>query len=55
METTTVRYEEFGSAPWVGVVLALLVGLALVGPLRHGHPSAAHVAPSAPAIHNTMR
>ncbi len=49
MGTTKARYEEFGSAPWAGVILALLVGLALVGPLAQPHPTAAHA--SLPLAH----
>jgi len=45
MEAMNGRYEEFGAPPWSGIVLALLVGLALVGPLAHARQSAAHVQP----------
>jgi hypothetical protein len=48
MVKTKARYEEFGTAPWTGVILALIVACALVGPFAHAHPaSAAHVTPMA--------
>ena len=64
MVKTEARYEEFGTAPWAGVALALIVACALLGPFAHTHPpSAAHatpitgyVAPStAPAIRTYNR
>ncbi len=46
MIKTEARYEEFGTAPWAGVALALIVACALVGPFAHAHPaSAAHATP----------
>jgi hypothetical protein len=40
------RYEEFGTAPWAGVALAMAVACALLGPFAHTHPaSAAHTTP----------
>ncbi len=45
MEAMNGRYEEFGAPRWSGIVLALVVGFALVGPLAHTRPSAAHVPP----------
>jgi hypothetical protein len=50
METTTGRIEEFGSAPWAGVVLAVLLMLALSGAFVHPGARAAHTPSPAPAI-----
>jgi hypothetical protein len=55
MVKTEARYEEFGTAPWAGAALALIVACALLGPFAHAHPASAthatavtgYVAPSA--------
>ena len=41
------RFEEFGTAPWAGAALALIVACALLGPFAHTHPtSVAHASPT---------
>ncbi len=46
MAKTEARYEEFGTAQWAGIALALIVACALLGPFAHAHPaSAAHAMP----------
>ncbi len=46
MVKTEARYEEFGTAPWAGAALSLIIAYALLGPFAHAHPaSATHVTP----------
>ena len=50
MKTKTGRVEEFGAAPWAGLVLAVLLVLSLAGAALHPSAAPTQTAPAAASI-----
>ena len=50
MKTKTGRVEEFGAAPWTGIVLAVLLVISLAGTALHPSAVPAQTPPAAASI-----